>query len=261
MQLAKSASQALTRTTQAWQREQQEQALKQMLAGYGLEDKSIDECRAELAGLAIARRQLALPDDLAALCTTGQYTDVQKAVVRLASTLHILQTNEAFSATGISSHEKRIVTFMMGAAGKYSKTEGKSTEGKAEGKNADGEARVAWEWRVDCGNIDGYEYMNAELALCGNPLLQFKYDEDGDETESWTSTGGAITSFGPLDEKAMFMCLECLLPRRARPSRHGYKLAFRSAVEPIFSVERPLRVSYHTMASSYHCKARPNTSK
>ena len=150
---------------------------------------------------------------------------------------------------------------------------GASSKGDEDGEGSEGGSGATWEWRVDCGEIDGFEYMKAELTLRGKPVLQFSYHEDGEDgfgydeldvsgktlTKVW-SLPDVITGVGSLDASSQYACLECLLPPTARPTRCGFDLSAASGgTEPIFTSETPLRVAYNKMADLHWCSARPAT--
>jgi len=258
VQLTQSCNEALALARSTRQAKQKAMALKSILESGGLEDKSIDEFRAELENLGTVRKQLTsglvsppLPDELAALCTTDAvFTEKQRALLRLASSLYIIDASQSFAATGISSHAKEIITFSFGAI---------------ESEGSDDAADVAmFEWKVDSGDIDGFSYLRAELTHRGEAVLQYDFDEDRSiNVMAWTSPGGVIPaafslSSGPLDADALYACLECVLPLSARPGRHGFKPSAKPGqAEPLFTEAKPLRVDYSRMASTWHCSARP----
>lgn len=266
--LTGSAADELARSRLSWQAEQQRKAAIDMVAWSGIVASSAEECCSELARLWMARSglvervELPLPDELAALCTTSLYSAAQQAVIRLASTLRITDAVESFSATGISAHSRRIVSFNMGA------TPPDDGEGTAD---ADSARSLMWEWRCDEGNIDGFEYLRSELAWGGNPVLHLDYDEDAPRgkpgLKTWTSAdaGAAVATIAPpsgsLSPAEVYACLECVVPPAMRPTRHGY-IFLRTGDgggdgATLFEAGKPL-LEYRKLASHYWCKTRPD---
>ena len=214
-----SAAEALTRSRSAWQLREQTRAANAMLTTVGLKDKSVAECSARLSS--------------PALCTTAAYTDKQAAALALASSLCIREAAQTSEATGISEHSKCIVSFTLGPVRGGARDACEERGGSTADAAADGAARYLWEWRCDEGHMDGYEYLRAELALCGRALFQFDYDEDRSPAPSstWVAPDAATAMAAmsaQLSAADAFALLECLVPPEMRPSKHGAKLPVRS---------------------------------
>jgi len=205
--------------------ERQKDVARRILSTFGEDDKSVEQWCAEIDeihGKVAAELTEFLPTDLAQI--TAQYLPLNgtAAVAKFASTLNIRETFTSCS-TGISTHNKVLTQFTS--------TVGSSPE--------------VWEWRVDYGEIDGYQYISSELVRVGTgtdlsePVLQVKFDEDDDskKIDVWRSSSTQLADpYLPLDPAGTYQCFECVLSKNySRASCHGFDPSWVDDVEVLGS--------------------------
>ena len=236
--------------------ERQRKCAAAALAKFGLEGGDVDTLLDALAGLYTARRGLALPEDVAEMCTARpDLTAAQKAALHFASSVVVHEGISTHENTGISTHKKQIVRFSaLGAV---------------------------WEWRTDHGDLDGDEYLRAELIRDDlGVVLQVNFDEFDPygTTKLWRPVGDGLAAFlssvPMMSPDELLVCMQCLLgepianPRelvnenpcfdQLWPSKHGFSWAGSPAGlvdSPLFT--SPL-LSLETMAHGRLVNLRKN---
>ena len=201
--------------------ERQRKCAAAALAKFGLEGGDVDTVLDALAGLHVARRGLPLPDDVAEMCTARlDLTAAQKAALRFASSVVVHEDISTHANTGISTHKNQVVRFSaLGAV---------------------------WEWRTDHGDLDGDEYLRAELIRDDlGVVLQVNFDAYAGTTKLWRPVGDDLAAFlssvPMMSPDELLVCMQCLLgepianPRelvnenpcfdQLWPSKHGFSWA------------------------------------
>ena len=201
--------------------ERQRKCAAAALANFGLEGGDVDTVLDALAGLYVARRGLALPEDVAEMCTARlDLTAAQKAALRFASSVVVHEDISTHANTGISTHKNQVVRFSaLGAV---------------------------WEWRTDHGDLDGDEYLRAELIRDDlGVVLQVNFDAYAGTTKLWRPVGDDLAAFlssvPMMSPDELLVCMQCLLgepianPRelvnenpcfdQLWPSKHGFSWA------------------------------------